>query len=142
MERSSKSGVWQYFKKKDKEYGQCCRCPKTLSCKGSSTSGLSKHLEKVHNIIIAQGQDHDKGEDVTPSTSSIVSTSILSSATSETKCSRIPLKKKKHEQLSIQKYFQQSPKHPEIVAELAAKDGISVRAITRSNFIRESLLQK
>lgn len=48
-----RSGVWKYFKKEGKtQTAQCSHCPKTLCCKGSSTSGMARHLQKVHNIII------------------------------------------------------------------------------------------
>lgn len=140
MEGSSGSGVWKYFKKKDKDNAQCSRCPKILSCKGSSTSGLARHLEKVHNIVIKP--------DSTSATSSASTIplppnepSTSSAPLTEAVCSPIPTKKIKSEQSSLERYFQKPPKLSEIVAELAAKDGLTIRQITCSQYIRKSLLK-
>ncbi|KAF2905211.1 hypothetical protein ILUMI_00988 [Ignelater luminosus] len=47
----SESNVWKYFKKcSGQGLARCTKCPKTMSCKGSSTSDLSRHLEAIHGI--------------------------------------------------------------------------------------------
>lgn len=47
---TSKSSVWKYFNKIDKDKGECQLCNSILSCKKSSTSGMQRHLFNVHNI--------------------------------------------------------------------------------------------
>lgn len=120
------SAVWKYFKKiENKESVHCTLCPKTLSYKGSSTSVLVKHLDKVHKMKIGKQNSTCKGE--VPSTSS--SESQLSS-------SLVPKRPR------ITNFFQPSNKLSEIVARLIAQDGISIRAVTRSKFIREAFHHK
>lgn len=49
----NQSEVWNHFKKlTQKESAQCIHCPKQISCKGSNTSGLGRHLERIHKINI------------------------------------------------------------------------------------------
>lgn len=43
------SPAWKYFTKKN-DLAQCSLCPKTLTYKGGSTSGLTRHLENVHKV--------------------------------------------------------------------------------------------
>ena len=58
LERNSGSGgsfVWCHFTKdldyKNNKKASCNHCNKVYICSGSSTSGLTKHLRNVHNII-------------------------------------------------------------------------------------------
>ena len=56
LEHKSGSGsfVWLHFNKnsdyKESKKATCSLCNKTYTCTGGSTSGLSKHLKKTHNI--------------------------------------------------------------------------------------------
>jgi hypothetical protein len=51
---SDPSSVWYYFRKDViKEIARCgeCKSKKTLiSCRGSTTTGMSEHLKRIHNI--------------------------------------------------------------------------------------------
>jgi hypothetical protein len=61
-EASSTTGsfVWSHFTKdtdyKNNKKAKCEHCNKTYVCTGGSTSGLTKHLRNVHNIIKTQEQ--------------------------------------------------------------------------------------
>ena len=47
------SNVWKYFEKVKNGEAQCLLCPKKISCKGSSTSALIYHANKVHKKDVA-----------------------------------------------------------------------------------------
>ena len=48
---STSGSVWKYFNKKSsQESVQCQLCNAAIKCKGSSTSGLIRHLRAKHNI--------------------------------------------------------------------------------------------
>ncbi|KAK7904323.1 hypothetical protein WMY93_016930 [Mugilogobius chulae] len=49
-ERAKRSRVWLYFTKIDADNARCLKCNKTFSCKGGTTSNLSKHVAKIHGI--------------------------------------------------------------------------------------------
>lgn len=51
------SKVWSYFDLKKADEAQCKHCPKILLCKGGSTVGLKRHLEKIHNIILNKEEE-------------------------------------------------------------------------------------
>lgn len=124
MERKHTAKVWKYFGKINESAAQCSLCPKQISCKGSNTSGLSRHLQRVHNISINQ----------TP----VESTSVIQPGTSsESESKRI----KREKQCEITEYVA-NKSLSEIISRLAAEDGLSIRAITRSKFIRESITQR
>lgn len=57
---SSGSFVWKHFSKdidyKNNKKASCNHCNKMYICSAGSTSGLSKHLKKVHNIQQNQEQ--------------------------------------------------------------------------------------
>jgi hypothetical protein len=115
------SFVWRHFMKKESgDKAQCKHCQRELACKGSSTTGLLRHLSGQHNI---------KG----PSDSQSMEAS--SSASLEPPA-------KKGRQLSIEDAMKKKETLEEIVARLASSDGFSVNAITHSKFIRESLQQR
>lgn len=48
----SESEAWNHFKKIDSEYAECVYCSKKLSTRGSTTSGLLRHLLSRHNISL------------------------------------------------------------------------------------------
>lgn len=111
-----KSFVWKHFTKGPKANAQCNLCPRILVYKGSSTSGLVKHLVNIHHINAEGSNDSNNDDDEIEQ----------------------PQPKR---QRSI-KEFLPSNKLDEVLAKMAAFDGISIRAITRSSFIRESLSLK
>src|SRR2546430_12091108 len=49
------SFAWNHFTKdtnfKDNKKATCHHCNKTYTCSGGSTSGITKHLKNVHNIV-------------------------------------------------------------------------------------------
>ena len=51
------SKVWSYFDLKEADEAQCKHCPKILLCKGGSTVGLKRHLEKIHSIILSKEEE-------------------------------------------------------------------------------------
>lgn len=122
-----KSKVWKYFTKTPKEgLAQCLKCPKKISTKGSNTTGLVRHLEHIHKISI-------KNTETQASTSAGYSADNRDEQPSDPKKSKSMLQKTLH--------FEPKNKQSlgEIVAVLAAKDGLTIRQITKSDFIRESL---
>ncbi|CAG9136162.1 unnamed protein product [Plutella xylostella] len=129
MDSRVTSEVWNHFKKIGQDKAQCNHCPKSLSCKGSSTSGLSRHLELLHNIKL-----NDHGREA-----SSAATTSASSPTPGTSTG-LPQTAKKRKVLMVQTSMDQHIKPPstiaEIVSNLAAKDGLSVRQITNSEVIR------
>ncbi|GBP70320.1 hypothetical protein EVAR_52339_1 [Eumeta japonica] len=122
-----KPKVWKYFTKTPKEgLAQCLKCPKKISTKGSNTTGLVRHLEHIHKISI-------KNTETQASTSAGYSADNRDEQPSDSKKSKSKLQKTLH--------FEPKNKQSlgEIVAVLAAKDGLTIRQITKSDFIRESL---
>lgn len=116
----SSTDCWKYFNKsvlKDKAI--CKTCNKELSIRGSSTTGLIRHLEGVHNILPKRRSDLNEntiGESSAEPTPKKLNNSILNFV--------------KRESLE------------ELVARMAAHDGISINAINKSSFIRQSLRQR
>lgn len=110
--------VWQYFTKlsTNGEKAQCSKCPQQLSCKGSSTSGLLRHLQGKHNITIKRPTAEDQQPSSAPT----------------------PCKVAKPEGSSMIQFIKRQSLE-EIVARLAALDGFSIHAITNSEFIRQSI---
>lgn len=124
-----KSKVWKYFSKiKDEAFAQCLKCPKKISMKGSNTSGLVRHLEHIHKISIKTQSETEA------STSAGCGTDNGDEQPSEPKKWKSLIQKT----LTI---FEPNHKQSlgEILSVLAAKDGLTIRQITRSDFIRESL---
>ena len=103
--------VWKYFaKNKTKESSNCKLCSNvSLKCKGSSTSGLLRHLRSKHNITISIKRPFNN----------------------------IPVLEAK-KQTTISDY-KKSPPLQELVAKMAAIDGIPFHVIENSDFIRKSL---
>ncbi|XP_059610086.1 uncharacterized protein LOC132257261 [Phlebotomus argentipes] len=44
------SFVWKHFSRDSRESATCKFCKKELKCKGSSTTGLRRHLKSIHNF--------------------------------------------------------------------------------------------
>ncbi|KAJ2946728.1 hypothetical protein O0L34_g12787 [Tuta absoluta] len=134
MESRSSSEVWNHFKKKGLDKAQCNRCPKILCCKGSSTSGLARHLLMVHNINIKEQFDQSNDETSSKTTSNSASSPTPGSSKSLPQ----PSKKRKASliQTSIDKHVNKPRSVNEMVSRLAASDGISIRTITNSEVIR------
>lgn len=109
---------WEYFKKSgsNKDVAICKICLKSLSCKGSATIGLRRHLEGVHEYIREENNDG-------PSTSKNAK---------RYRCGDNP----------VIESFLKRPTMGELVSKLAAVDGISFNRITKSEFIRTSMSGK
>ncbi|XP_055696574.1 uncharacterized protein LOC129797759 isoform X2 [Lutzomyia longipalpis] len=44
------SSVWKYFIRDTRDSASCRLCKKELKCKGSSTTGLRRHLKSIHKF--------------------------------------------------------------------------------------------
>lgn len=108
---STGSEVWKHFEKNENN-AKCNICQRILSCKNSSTSGLIRHLEIIHNILVNKKRLSRENVDV------------IAKKTVKT-TTNIP-------QQSLEA----------IVAKLAASDGMSMRTIANSCFLRESIISK
>lgn len=117
------SGVWKHFKKEVGE-AQCMMCPKKLKYTGGSTSGLIRHLQNIHKISLICSKE------------SIVENN---NNTDEKNCSAKTNPDTSSN--SITNYMAKKTL-PEILSRLAAVDGISIRCICKSTFIRESFAQR
>ncbi|CAK1597847.1 unnamed protein product [Parnassius mnemosyne] len=128
------SKVWKYFKKnKDASNAQCLKCPKTIACKGSNTSGLVRHLAHVHKIDVRSTEVKMDTEEA--------STSSSSSGVTAPKKLRSDFETM-HVQQTLKFDVQPRKSLGEILAKLSAQDGFTIRGITKSEFIRESLAAK
>ena len=112
-ENKKMAEVWEYYERVDDENAKCSKCNKLMSCKGSSTSGLNRHLTSIHNININKRKCIEQKEKNLSKTSINQQPSILS--------------------------FTKRQSLQEIVAKLAALDGLSINTICKSQFIRQSL---
>lgn len=115
--------VWKEFKKLPGEQAQCLKCPKIISCKGSSTSGLWRHLKNKHNL---QNQRESKSDVVPLKQRKVLDTAEPASSIKQS--SLLPFLKRRT--------------LCETVARLAAADGISISAITNSQFIRQAVAER
>lgn len=43
--------VWDYYEKKGDDMAECDICSKQISRKGGSTSGMRRHLTKIHQML-------------------------------------------------------------------------------------------
>lgn len=110
-----KSLVWQHFNKRIDE-AECNYCMAVLKCKGSSTTGLARHILVKHGIQIKQ--DNNSMTDCQPFKKIKTAPSISDAEPNvDNKCN---LK--------------------ETLAKLVAVDDIPVKTIINSFFIRKSLL--
>lgn len=124
---SSGSYVWNHFSKSriKKDTAICNYCKKEILCKGSSTSGLTRHISSQHK---------DKDHIIDSSISTNQGTSTDSSNPSAPKIAKL-------QQSSILKYADRK-QLSEIVARLATVDGFSINGIANSQFIRQSLVAR
>lgn len=103
--------VWQHFQKtKEKGKAKCLKCPKILSCKGSSTSSLLNHLKNIHKISI-EAEDRPSSSQTDP----IVTPNP-------------PIKT-----------FLKKTTLGQVLAQCVAEDGISVNALQNSKMARSYL---
>ena len=116
MENSKVFSVWNHFKKVGTDKAKCSICVnKVLGCKGSSTSGLMRHLASQHGI----------------------KRDVSKAGCSSTSNNSLPVKG----QTTIMISFQNAKKKSleETIARLAAEDGLTFRQIHQSDYIRKSL---
>jgi len=111
--------VWEYFVKLTSSNNvnnkaKCKKCGKEVNNVKGCTSAMNNHMRTVHKITFKRKNDLD-----------------LDSSPSE--------RKLKHKTIGN---FVKTETLGEIVDELATKDGFSIRGITQSRFIRQSLLAK
>lgn len=110
------SEAWKHFIKRDNA-AECKICNKVVVHRGGSTSGLIRHLLHVHNIKLNRPKPKSSPSD---------------------RNSRGVNKKSPN---TIRRFIS-TQTMPQIISKLAAVDGLSVRMITRSSFIRESFANK
>lgn len=110
------SEAWKHFSKRDNA-AECKICNKVVVHRGGSTSGLIRHLLHVHNIKLNRPKPKSSPSD---------------------RNSRGVNKKSPN---TIRRFIS-TQTMPQIISKLAAVDGLSVRMITRSSFIRESFANK
>lgn len=141
------SEVWKYFKKFENT-AQCNICLKKPSMKGGSTSGLKRHLTFVHNIKLDNKETHANNNEIVRNNDETVSNNNENVSNSNeiprknndsNANNNVPASNKgaSAKQSSISKFII-TKTMPEIVSKLAAVDGMSIRTITKSSFIRES----
>lgn len=129
---ANRSEVWLHFEDAISGKAKCRSCGKQIACAGSSTSGLKKHLEGVHgikvNVIAQQAAKKRKTNDATAIADIAVDPATISPPQTP-------------KQSKIERFFDKETKQ-EKVAKLIALDGISARAIAKSDFIRQSFAEK
>lgn len=119
------SEVWKHFSRTSSTkdaMAVCNICKKKLSCKGSTTSSLIRHLENVHKLNLKKRRHDADGP-----------TNVQSTRTSTQTQQKKPLTMDKYLTNHSIEY---------IVAKLAALDGFTINAITKSSFIRDSLARR
>ena len=118
MFKKNLSDVWNYFKKDEScEKAICKYCSANIGCKGSSTSGLIRHLSAIHPEKAIKRKESEANLEAGPETSK-----ISKIKTQPTICNYV-----KRQSMA------------EIVARLCSLDGFSISGICKSLFIRESL---
>ena len=111
------SQVWNHFKKiTNSSQAKCDHCNTIIKCKGSSTSGLIKHLQR-HDIEVKNKRK--------------IENDIAENA-------EFQAPKLRMIDASILGYIKK-PRLEEIISKMASLDGISIHALTNSTFIRESI---
>lgn len=126
--------MWLYFDKHGDEKAKCKKCGDVMSCRGSSTSGLGRHLKTKHSIDAtaarAKPQQLSTTVDVECQQSSSAAKKQKSVATSSAS-SRQPILQ-----------FTERESLEEIVSRLVALDGFAVHGVANSSYIRKSLKSK
>lgn len=129
------SWVWTYFNKISKDRAQCRdpKCNKTLSCAGSTTTGLAFHLNKIHGIFEVGVQQRPQVSQASGSVQ-IVGESSSAQTQGGQQQPRAVVKRQRTilECVSF-------PSFAETIARLAAESGISIQKIAKTSFIRMSL---
>lgn len=128
------SEVWKHFEKVNKEVAKCKSCNASLSCKGSSTGGLIRHLNARHKIEIKV-----KASEPTPPPNK---KRCAEAESGEPSTSLPPPTTPTASGNGLLKYVtRQSKSKPmdELLAELVAVDGFAPYAIAKSSFIRDSM---
>ena len=114
MERVNQSKVWKHFTRDyNDDKAKCIHCSPSMSCKGGSTSGLSRHLKSKHNLNSSESEDQPCSKKV----------KVQQKST-------LPFVSVKIESLKG------------IVSQLAAVYDFSIHSVGKSKFIRESLSAK
>lgn len=139
-----KSFVWKYYNAKVDNKATCKLClPKivNLSCSGSSTSSLIGHLNAVHGITDnAKPSSSDNSiQSINLDESSNLDQSGHSTVSGSKQCDN-PNKRMKIQNKIETFVIRQSLN--EIVSRLAALDGLNIKQITDSTFIRESIQKR
>lgn len=129
------SEVWNYFNKKG-DIAICKKCPKSLSCKGSTTSSLIRHLTNVHKINIKRKVTEIETDSDSVTGTGCSSNSNLSLENSSQRTS-MPDKRKTDAHGSIERFLKKDSME-EMVAKLIAVDGITATTISKSEFIRRA----
>lgn len=115
MLKKNMAEVWNHYKKSEnREKASCKYCSARISCKGSSTSGLIRHLSAIHPEN-ANKRKEIPSPDAGPSAPKISKLQPTTSASTKPK------------------------PFTEILAKLCAYDGFIISGVCRSSFIRESL---
>lgn len=76
MERRKRSKAWLHFTKRDANYAVCNQCGISISCKGSNTSNMLKHLSCQHGIKLQECHVFDslrRSANVTGTSSTVTS---------------------------------------------------------------------
>lgn len=121
---SPRSAVWAHFAKLSRDKARCKVCGAVLSCAGSSTSGMIRHLRMKH-VASASADSAD-------------SASIFPSVTPKRSCAlgeelQATSKKRKL-------FFNRTGRSlAEVVARLVAVDGVPPESLIRSDFLRDAL---
>ena len=117
--------VWKFFSKEKDEKAKCLKCHnKVLCCKGGSTSGLIRHMQRIHNINLLKRAEDSCSAAITKDGEP----RGLVPGTSNVKL-----------QPKLTEFLNKKQSLAEIVSRLAAVDGFTINGITNSIFIRQSL---
>ena len=119
-----RSNVWIHFKKcSDVKFAQCHICSAKLQCKGGSTSGLAKNLQRRHKI--------NANKRPAPTVLNVFFNVN----------DGLSVKKKQNQQSSIIDFGTQKVSLKEIVARLATVDNMTINSIitATSSFVRDAI---
>lgn len=129
------SEVWKYFDKVNRDIAKCKKCNGSISCKGSSTGGMIKHLSGRHNIEIST-----RGSKSSPQPSSSKKRKPEQSDTPSSSLSTVGLGIETGGILKFVNVKRQTI--DEVLAKLVTLDGFSIHAIEKSEFIRKSMTNR
>lgn len=126
------SWVWKYFLIVDSDKARCKTCNKVLQRKGGSTGGLSSHLNHVHKIFEVNSKSSSMPSDVL---SDVPQGTTSSGNQLESSEQNKPIVKYQKTLLDYMKFATLE----ETLARLAAEAGLSIRQITKTDYIRRCL---